>query len=265
VLFFLHVPKTAGLAVTEHVLRPEYSSTPYREDADGWIQAGMLFFPGYDGFFKPRTATLDPEFVRALHHRAVAVVSGHYSYGLHEQLPERPTAYMTMLRDPVDRVWSLYRHINAWTDDGVLIGDAGLRYERDVDLHVLYERFALRELDNDQTRRIAGVEPPYGECTNEVLELAKRRLERDIHFVGLAERLTESMQLAARTFGWTRPLQLERRNESSPEDGAEIDSDLRALIADHNRFDVALYEHAAAVLERRLAHRDRSYEDLRRA
>src|SRR5439155_14380459 len=155
----------------------------------------------------------DTEFLEALCDQKVSVVAGHFCFGLHTYLPERSWTYMTLLRHPVTRVKSLYRHITAHYPVGEPLGDEELPYQRGTDLMTLFDRYALRELDNDQTRRIAGVEPAYGQCTREMLELAKRRLDEDIALVGTVERFDDSVRLAAETLHWRRGINKGRLNE----------------------------------------------------
>jgi Sulfotransferase family len=255
VLFFLHVPKTAGTTIVNEVLNCQYSHDPPVESSRGWVRSGLLFFPGADGFFKAREPTIDPEFLTALSDPMVTAVVGHYAYGLHSYLPDRAAAYMTVVREPTARVWSLIRHLEAWLPDGEVVGDAGLPYHRGVDAQTLFEQFALRELDNDQTRRVAGLEPAFGECTSDLLELAKHRVEADFEFVGTVERLDESLRLASLTFAWERPLEYWRSNVNTEVPPVEIDPSLRRMILDHNRLDQELYEHVTRLLDERIRER----------
>jgi hypothetical protein len=149
-------------------------------------------------------------------------------------------------------VKSLYRHITAYYPVGKPLGDWEVPYERGVDLTTLFERHALRELDNDQTRRIAGVEPAYGQCTREMLDLAKRRLDEDITLVGTVERFDDSVRLAAETLNWHHSVDYGRLNQSP---AAVIDRELEQVISRHNGLDAELYQHAAKLLDDRVRQR----------
>ena len=78
---------------------------------------------------------------------------------------DRPTTYITLLRNPVDRVLSLYHFLEA---------------ERQTSIEEFVAHPSIKEVDNDQTRRIAGVDPAVGGCTNAMLLKAMENMRR--HF-----------------------------------------------------------------------------------
>ena len=186
VCLFLHLPKTAGTTL-KTCIYDEYAV----EDGwtRGWVRDGIYYFPY--GFRKAKR----PRFTRAVRETLgrddVRAVVGHFWFGLHRLVP-RPSFYVTLLRDPVERVVSLYHHL--------------LREEAElldgVSLHEFVTELRLREVDNDQTRRIAGVEPPFGAVDEAVLELAKRNLAERFAFVGVTERFDESLLALKRRLGW---------------------------------------------------------------
>src|SRR5262249_32676541 len=160
----LHIPKTAGTTL-KHCLYDEYAvESPYEHR---WFCDGIYYFPY--GFHKAKR----PRFTRAardvLARDDLRAVTGHFWYGIDRFVP-RPSFYVTLLRDPGGRVVSLYHHT-------LKVGDVPLHHEviaQNASLEEFVTRFACREVDNDQTRRIAGVEPPFGEVDDAVLDRAKR-------------------------------------------------------------------------------------------
>jgi len=168
------------------------------------------------------------------------VFKGHMLFGLHEILPQ-PATYITVLREPVDRVVSAFY------------------FMRNYKLHPLYwkfrwENWSLEDFvrrsprDNVQCKIVAGAE--YEEpCTAEICERAKENLVRYFSVVGLSERFEESLALMKLRFGWklrryssfnvtrTRP-----KKEDLPRSALD-------LIAEKNSFDVSLYELAAKVFQ----------------
>src|SRR5690349_20650120 len=94
-LIFLHIPKTAGISLRQVLI----NNTPG--------PAFRIIHPISD---VERLAAL-PESERA----ALELVDGHLYYGIHSLLP-RPCRYMTMLRDPVEQVLSLYSFIREYKD-----------------------------------------------------------------------------------------------------------------------------------------------------
>src|SRR6185436_7498297 len=117
------------------------------------------------------------------------LIKGHFPYGIHEHLP-RPCEYITMLRDPVERMISHYYYVlrtrGHYLHELVTTKGIGLK---DYAVGGLSE-----ELDNGQVRLISGCgrRPPYGACSREFLELAKQNLRERFALVGLAERFDET-------------------------------------------------------------------------
>jgi hypothetical protein len=96
------------------------------------------------------------------------------------------------------------------------------------------------EMDNSQTRAIAGdLGTPVGECTDEMLELAKRNLDEHFAWFGLTERFDESLILLQRAFGWRRVNYVSAN--VAPGKRPEPSARALELIAEHNRLDDELY------------------------
>ena len=130
-LIFLHVPKTAGWTL-RGVLRYKYPSEILFLDDRYEALGGIEKVPLED-------------------RRRARVVTGHVFYGVHEHIPQ-PSDYITVLRDPIARVVSMYNHIlrrpQHRLHDEVAGSGIGL------------EEFARASddpgLDNQQTRLISG-------------------------------------------------------------------------------------------------------------
>jgi hypothetical protein len=190
-VLFLHVPKAGGTTLGEYV----YSQCRAPEDHDeGLLNAGVLFVPY--GFFKEAGLQV-PDYIRPMLGRGdLRAVVGHFWFGLHEHVG-RPWTYVTLLRDPVERVVSLYHYLK-------------------LDERMSLEEFAasppFREADNDQVRRIAGADPEVGGCTRAMLETAKDNLRRHFAVVGVTERFDETLVLLNRRLGWTKEIASYPRN-----------------------------------------------------
>lgn len=64
------------------------------------------------------------------------------------------------------------------------------------------------ETDNHQTRILSGMWPAFGNCTAEMLEVAKKNLRLHFAVVGLTEYFEQSMVLMRKTLGWNIPFHL---------------------------------------------------------
>lgn len=222
-LLFLHIPKAAGTTLSRIAARHFPASTQYRLGANA--QLGLQRFNDL------------PEKIRSRYR----YLAGHFPYGAHEKVPG-PSAYLTFLRDPVDRVISFYHFIRA--------DPAHPLYNQLPDT---LERFAcgtrIPIFDNGQTRQLAGDwgRRPAGTCDPRLLERAKQNLDR-IDVVGLSESFLPCLLLAADRFGWTRlGYRRENRNLSRPR--TPLDPGLRRALEEMNRFDRDLYAYATQRVE----------------
>jgi len=176
---------------------------------------------------------------------------GHFAFGIHRFLKRRINfCYLTLLRHPRDRIISLYRHLLYFDVPNPELHQTLVKNE--IGLHEFASTFALPELANDQTRRVAGIAGP---CTRRDLEQAKRRLTDDFAFVGLTERFDESVVLLKRQLGWAQPLQYYPANVSRDFEMPiqEPSAEALAAIDARNSLDLELYQSAKDAFELRLA------------
>ena len=251
--YYLHLPKTAGTTLNEEVIYRQYAVEPHAVSPDGLVHGGVLYYPG-DGFFKSRRPTIPENVVRDLVECPVRAVVGHFTFGLHQVAPGRGWQYMTIVREPVARVWSMYRHLQVWATPGMRFGDARAAFDKDVSMEEMLSRFRLRELDNDQTRRIAGREPAYGRCTRELLDLALTNLEESFSLVGVTERFDETLALAEVELGWRDAHEYWVINVNDAYPATEpVDPATAEAIRAYNALDVELYEFARELMDRMIA------------
>jgi len=228
-IIFLHIGKTAG-----STLRPVLKRQFPRGQAIT-IRARR----------RPREETLTDFAQLPVAERVrPRLIMGHTVFGLHELVP-RPSTYITMVRHPVRLAVSQYRYV---------LRTPGHRHHHQVQgmsLEDYVQSGIAIEMDNSQTRAIAGdVGTPFGECTAEMLDTARRNLAEHFSWVGVTERFDESMVLLRRTFGWSDVRYMSANVARRATQPAE--SDL-ALIEERNSLDMALYDEACGAFERRIA------------
>ncbi len=172
--------------------------------------------------------------------RRIELISGHTSYGIHRLVPGDVT-YVTFLRDPVERVISLYFYLrnhalnNAW------------RAEMDAGMTLLeFARLPGRGIANGQVHRLAGFFHLRPRSLDELAELADRHLRAIGDGVGVVEHLDESMRRIAALLGWEEPPTLERLRANPTR--RPVSDDERREIAELNAADIRLWKTATQMV-----------------
>lgn len=238
-LIFLHLPKTGGTSLRATLL-------------DSISPRPSIKLMNHD--HTPLLA-MKPE-----ERASLGLIEGHMLYGVHEHIPG-PYSYITLLREPVERLRSWHRYVcqtprhrfhGVVAHGGLSLGDC-------------VSRRITPELDNDMTRTLASAGregTPFGAVTRHMFEVACERLSA-IQFVGTTERLGEFHAMLCDRMGWrahpvkhlnrttTKITGLGAEIPASPSDNAE-GSDTAPMIREVNRFDHALWKHAAAILDQHL-------------
>jgi len=233
ILIFVHLPKCGGTTLYRLV---EWEYSPLRV----FSVDGRFYRWSYNRLLKSRVDKL----------AGMQVFQGHMPFGLHRLLGA-PATYMTMLREPIDRVISEYFY---------RINRPQHPYEdRWMKKLTLEEYIRATPQHNIQTKLLAGQRSGYdflaGECTADTLAIAKENLARHFSLVGLTERFEESLALAKLMFGWKIRYFADFNVTGRRPSKSSVPPSVRDLIADYYRYDVALYEHAAALFEEAIARR----------
>jgi hypothetical protein len=227
---FLHVPKTGGRTIQSSLIWnfPE-NERIHLDILDRRLDEAMNGIP--------------------IEMRSQArLVQGHIPHGVHLYMPQR-CEYITILREPIARVVSVYKYI--------------LR-TRDHVLHsrIVGERIPLEEYletgmdegqtDNSQTRQLSG--RLFGVVDRHGLEEAKRNLETYL-LVGLTERFEETFVLLRRTLGLRMPFYI-TRNVSPP---YHVSDRAVKLAREKNELDLELYGFACDLFAAQLDRQSRSF------
>eukprot|EP00327_Prymnesium_parvum_P018453 CAMPEP_0113286398 /NCGR_PEP_ID=MMETSP0008_2-20120614/31120_1 /TAXON_ID=97485 /ORGANISM="Prymnesium parvum" /LENGTH=341 /DNA_ID=CAMNT_0000137493 /DNA_START=156 /DNA_END=1181 /DNA_ORIENTATION=- /assembly_acc=CAM_ASM_000153 len=205
----------------------------------------------------------------------------HCPHGLHTLVPRtRPYTYITILREPVQRMVSWYEFCNKLQG----LEDCGIprsRWGKVTDVHSFYSlreellnRFdrvtPISELpfsphlpprlelvldDNYQTRMLCGGRShaqvaPIG---NDALKCAVKNLRSTYAFVGITERISETACLIAHDLGLAQTAQyLDSFSMKQQHLSHEVPVEFRLAHGRKYQFDLNLYEVAAGIFERKL-------------
>ena len=228
---FMHLPKTGGTTINGHLY-----------DHMAWDDE-VLHLGKWGNRYREREGRPSLEQRSAEERSRVRVITGHGTYfGIHQMFGDRPPRYLTIVRDPADRIVSTYNFRAArggeddfWTWYAGFPRNAGLKWLR-------------KRLNGPRT-------------AGEILEAL-----RGFWFVGATEHLDEDLPDLFATLG----LPTEWRNRrvagadgdlkglDHPDEGRRVakrmivNDDLRARLHEDNAKDLRLYRFA---LRRRLRQR----------
>ncbi|MDZ7657530.1 MAG: sulfotransferase family 2 domain-containing protein [Sulfurimicrobium sp.] len=235
-IVFVHIPKTGGMtfySMIREIYRPSelHKINPAAESIETY-----------------------KNLPRARKDRLKAIY-GHMDYGLRDLLPA-DSAYVTLMRHPVERVISHFYYVRRTENDP--------RHE--LAMHSsLYDWVAnckLEEMENGQTRKLSGMAAgvKFGECSTEVLAQAKTNIARDFALVGITERYDETYLLMSRIFGW--PIKnYPSINVAKWKPGqSEIPAKTLRLIEKFNALDMELYDYATRLFAKKIEDLDIRHE-----
>lgn len=181
----------------------------------------------------------------------INLIKGHMTFGLHQFL-DCPSTYITVLRNPVDRIISVYYYLKQSVN----------HVQHKLVKSVTLEDFVSSNTahNNCQTRFIAGnFHDIAGQSDAEVLARAKKNLTEHFAVVGLSERFDETLILLKRQLGWeTMPFYV-KQNKSRKPAKATISQETLKIIQSKNSLDMKLYEHAEDIFAKQIADQDSSF------
>lgn len=221
-VIFLHIGKTAGSSFNSF-LDNYYANTFIKIGGSG---------PERKKQELKELSEIDLNKLQKIH-----LIKGHVDYGIHELVPQFNWKYITFLRDPVERVISLYYYI--------LNTPQHYLNEELTANNISFEEFMKGnytvEVSNEQTRLIAGRKHKSSE---NLLDIAIGNLENEFACVGLTERFEESICLMKNNLGlkWKYPVyestNINKKKESN------ISPQLLDIIREANQLDIQLYDYA---------------------
>lgn len=208
--YFLHIPKAAGTTLRA-LLKANFRQTEtvlgYDQPASEW----------YDYRFDELVA---PEL-------GIRFFAAHLDWTLVERARHRTVRVVTMLRDPIDRTISAYRHFQRHQGFTGSLSDF-------IEQHP-------NQVVDVQARRLAGDPDGLAE-RDEIARTALNRLGDPRLIFGISESFERSVDHIMQRLGFERPASSRRLN-AAPTPHAPSDAE-RALIAPLVEADVALYRAA---------------------
>ena len=226
-LIFLHIPRTGGTTLTR-IARRQYPANQ------------IYMIDSRDPAGSAAALSLLPGFAR----ERLALVAGHASFGVHRQLGGG--RYVTLIRDPVQRVLSHYRYAQQRSEHPMH------QLARTTTLDEMLRDGRWHDLSNGQCRALAGDEATADGTEPEAMfELARANLAEHFALWGLMERYAETLLMARAALGWQH-LYYAPENATRPAPPSrKANPDLEA-VRRHNEFDIALYAELEATFQHTL-------------
>lgn len=229
---FLHHSKTAGTTLNKIIDRNYAPGEVYT--------IGRIMQDGIDQF----------EALSSAEKARLRMVRGHMPFGLHHQLTQ-PFIYITLIRDPVERIISSYAHIVRNTAHPL---HATVTAKQMSLRHCLEEKMLGLPPDGqtlDMCAREIQVTKPRVDA--ELLQVAIDNIEQHFAVVGLTEQFDLSLLLMQQALGWKK-IRYAKRNVSIKRlRREELDAETMALVMDYCHFDQKLYDYAAKRLTQQAA------------
>lgn len=229
-LIFLHIPRTGGTTLTR-IARRQYPANQ------------IYMIDSRDPAGSAAALSSLPWFAR----EQLSLVAGHAAFGVHHQVGSG--RYITLIRDPVQRVLSHYRYAQQRSEHP--LHDLA----RTMTLDEMLRAGVWPDLSNGQCRALAGAgETAGGAEPDAMFERARANLTDHFALWGLMERYAETLLMARATLGW-RHLYYAPENASRPTSSARNASVELETVRRHNALDIALYDELETKFEESLEDR----------
>lgn len=169
---------------------------------------------------------------------------GHFHFGIHRHF-SKPSFYITMLRDPVDRIISEYYYIKKEPSINSYISNLIKSNKMSLEEYVVYDEKFFSRPKNKQTRYFCGGQTPD-------LELAKKNLSDHFLIVGITELFDESVSLMKHELGWKNLNYLKRNVNNDKPLKNDFSTKTIDKIIENNTLDIELYQYSKDLLNKKL-------------
>lgn len=238
---FIHIPKTAG-STLRYILYRMYKPNQV--------------FPVYSE--SATSAEIKISQLKVEQPETISLILGHIPYGVFGKTDFANT-FITVLRDPIDRIISHYYFVKRSPDHHL--------YSEIASQNLTLDEYVLSgistELDNGQTRMLcdaSSLDIPFGKCTESMLKEAEFNVSNRIATVGLTEDFDRSIIFMKRMFGWRQPYYVSQNRSHSRSQKPEISPKIIEHIKEQNQYDIALYEYARVLFYERIRNQGNGFE-----
>lgn len=225
-IILIHPPKTGGtnlcfIADALSKMNPHFKSTRFSVPRVTGQSPGLITENWIGGLKSVENAMqMNPHACDGWH-----FISGHFPFGLHEML-DGPAKYIVLIRHPIERA----------------ISSTNFDYQRGYITKQDAKTYLLSaEIDNPQTRLLAGRAFMHGACCDKTLEMAKHNLQNHFLLACVTEDTNSMIQVLASIQNWGA-LALPRHQVTGDKVIVELNTEMKALLENKHQYDVLLYD-----------------------
>ena len=219
---FVHLAKTGGTTLL-NILNRNYSQTERLDIRPPNQQQQIEKFKNL------------PIEVRAKY----KLLTGHGVFQLHDYIIN--PYYMTLLRNPIDRVISEYYFLKRPVFRNYSVHQKIV--SKNMGLEEYITSGILKDVDNGQVRTLSKMDCAYGDCSPEMLQKAKDNVEKYFPVIGITEDFDRFLILAKKMLKLRSFLFYKRQNITSKKPKIlNFSSATIKTIEKYNQLDIELYE-----------------------
>jgi hypothetical protein len=221
-IIFIHIPKTGG-STLQGIINREY---------------------GKKHTFNVKNNRKVIDFINLSDSKKnnINVLKGHMAFGHHNEFVDpNKVSYFTMLRDPIKRIISNYYFILKQKDHHTHQKIVNNSYS----LKEYVESGIIANTENAQVRLLSNnIETPHGKCTTEMLEIAKKNLEKHFPVIGINEYFDETILFLQDKYNWKNPYYGRVNVTGHGIKPTDLNQNTLDVIRKYNSLDIELYEHS---------------------
>jgi len=173
------------------------------------------------------------------------IIMGHMRFAPDMMPSNREVRYVTFLRDPVERVLSVYYHHKTKPQEPLykLFNQKGFDILDFLESPPAAINSTIHPADNRMTRAICGRDIAPWKVCQEDLELAIYNLHHHFDHVLLTEYFNEGIRILSRHYKWRYAKVIKANATKIKPNRSDIPNDTIRKITLFNKWDVALYEY----------------------
>lgn len=219
-VIYLHSPRTGGTSMAEIM---------------GQVYGKPSWDPFHDGVWMVHDEGL--KYLRSQNEFTGSCIIGHMPYGVHKYVGSDFT-YLTMLRDPVERITSYYYYVMAIAGYGWAWWEQTVGLTRDTTLSE-FAQMDMCHVRNSMTRQFCGL-PFYHEKAKKIQVWHVNKAEKNLEqmHVGVTEHFGYSVDLFSKQLGWPKVNVVKEHARPHPAPTLEE----AAIIRKNNRYDCYLHK-----------------------